>query len=689
MGMKASEILSETGPIAEALPGFLPRIQQQEMADAIAETIANDGTLISEAGTGTGKTFAYLVPALESGKKVIVSTGTKHLQDQLFHRDLPVVRDALKKPVKIALLKGRANYVCLYRLEQAGTEGVYLTVDQHKEIKAIREWEARTHSGDIAEVDGVSEESTIWPQVTSTVDNCLGQECPAYEDCYVYRARKMANESDVLVVNHHLFMADLSLREGGFGEVLPGAEVVIFDEAHQLHDIASQFFGTTLSSRQCIDLARDVIAAFHKEASDMSELEKHAEAFEKATRDFRLALGEAGQKAPWHEIADSPKVSDALVDLQQSIIDVHDTLKEAAKRGKALENCLSRLSGLLEDLDPFLKPSNNLLNQKDKNDQSDTQSVSEAVDKTDQSKVKTENVAQEGVIKWFETYQRSFALHMTPLDIARAFSGHRARFQCSWVFTSATLAVGSKFQHFAARLGLGLEAPGSNTKAHQWDSPFDYRRQAFLYVPELDVQPNQPTYTEQVIQSALPVLEASEGRAFFLFTSHRALQEAAERLKELGDFTLLVQGKATKSELIQQFLSAKRAVLLGTSSFWEGVDVRGDALSCVIIDKLPFASMGEPVMQARLDALREQGRNPFMEYQVPEAVIALKQGAGRLIRDVTDRGVLMICDPRLIEKPYGRLFLNSLPNMLKTRKSEKVAAFFDYIANNPIVKKST
>ncbi len=667
-----SEILSEKGALAEAISGFNPRVQQQEMADAISLTIENNATLICEAGTGTGKTFAYLVPALLSDKKVIISTGTKHLQDQLFHRDLPIIRDVLKKPVKIALLKGRANYLCLYRLEQAGQEGTFLAIEQHKELNTIKDWAARTHSGDIADVDSVPEDSSLWPVVTSTIDNCLGQECPAYADCYVYKARKEANEADVLVVNHHLFMADLSLREGGFGEVLPGAEVVIFDEAHQIHDIASQFFGSSVTSRQCVELSRDLIATYLKDAPDMSDLEKVADKFEKAARDFRLTLGKAGQKAPWHEVANKQEVKEGVLDLQAALIAMHTALKPASERSRGLENCQKRTEVLLENLDVFIKTKDNSLNLKELDSDK----------KTDKSLEEGQPAEQESVIKWYETFQRTFALHITPLDIARTFSGHRARFQCSWVFTSATLAVGEKFSYFAARLGLGLDNEQAKTNAQQWDSPFDYQQQAFLYVPEMEYQPNQSEYTAEVVTASIPVLRASQGRAFMLFTSHRALQEAAEQLKQKTDFNLFVQGTATKAELLKQFLETDNAVLLGTSSFWEGVDVRGDALCCVIIDKLPFASMGEPVMQARLDAIREQGRNPFMEYQVPEAVIALKQGAGRLIRDVQDTGVLMICDPRLISKPYGKMFLKSLPNMRRTRKLETVERFFKHVLNN-------
>lgn len=633
-------MLSENGPVAKLIKGFSPRIQQQEMADLIARTLAENGSLICEAGTGTGKTFAYLVPALLSGKKVIISTGTKHLQDQLYHRDLPVIRNALKRPVSIALLKGRANYLCLHRLEQAGGEGSFLTSKLHTQLSSIREWSGKTVSGDIAEIYNVPEDSTLWPLVTSNTDNCLGQECPLYADCYVYKARKAANEADVLVVNHHLFMADLSLREGGFGEVLPGAEAVIFDEAHQLHDIASQFFGSSVTSRQCLDLARDLVVAYLRDASDMPDLQPAADRLEKSTRDFRLALGPAGQKVSWRRVMSTSPVKTALEGLLGALIILQMALKPAAERSRSLENCLKRVESLVARLKVFSEQ-----------------------DKTDESQ-------DTAMIQWVETYQRAFALNVTPLEIADGFRANRERYQCSWIFTSATLAVGNDFSYFSRRLGL------DNAATHCWDSPFDYPHQALLYLPGLSEEPNHKQYTEAVVNAALPVLKASRGRAFMLFTSHRALQEAAVLLAKHSGFTLLVQGEAPKPELLERFTLSPSVVLLGTSSFWEGVDVRGEALSCVIIDKLPFASMGEPVMQARLEALRKQGRNPFMEYQLPEAVIALKQGAGRLIRDVHDQGVLMICDPRLTSKHYGRIFLSSLPPMSRTCDLNKVENFF-------------
>ncbi len=632
--LSASEFLGLGGPFAQHVSGFAPRPQQQEMAEAVATALANHDTLIAEAGTGTGKTFAYLVPALLSGKKVIVSTGTKALQDQLFHRDLPVVREALGVPVTVALLKGRANYLCLHRLALAESEGRFRSRIQAGEVVRIRAWVGRTRSGDIAELADIPEDSAVWPLVTSTTDNCLGQECPSYNDCHVLKARRSALEADIVVINHHLFFADLALREEGFGELLPAAQAVILDEAHQLPETATHFFGVTLSSRQLLELARDAVAEQIKEAGDMPELAGASEHLEKAVRDLRLALGIEEQRGAWQEIKAQARVTQTLDTLREHLQMLSQLLEAAAPRGKGLENCWRRAVQLLEHFDQATESH------------------------TDQH------------VHWFETFPRSFAIHSTPLDSAEIFRTHLIKQKCAWIFTSATLTVGNRFEHFAQRMGL------EDATMERWDSPFDFAQQALLYLPTAMPNPADHRYTEAVIEAALPVLKASGGRAFLLFTSHRALQEAEQLLTNRLPFPLLVQGSAPRAELLIRFRALSNAVLLGTSSFWEGVDVRGEALSCVIIDKLPFASPGDPVLQARLEAIREQGGNPFLDYQLPQAVLTLKQGAGRLIRDSSDRGLLMLCDPRLLEKSYGKMFFDSLPPMPRTRNLEDVQRFF-------------
>jgi ATP-dependent DNA helicase DinG len=632
--LSAHDILATDGPLARLLPGYAARPQQQEMAEAVAEALANNSSLVAEAGTGTGKTFAYLVPALMSGQKVIISTGTKNLQDQLFHKDLPLVRKALSLPVDVALLKGRANYLCLHRMELALSEGRFLSRSHVADLQSVREWASRTRSGDIAELSELPEESPVWPQVTSTADNCLGAECDHIESCYLSIARRRAQEADVLVVNHHLLFADMALKDEGFGELLPGANAFILDEAHQLPDTASNFFGTTVSANQLLELSRDTIAEDIREAGENRQLQILAEKLEKAVRDMRLVFGQEQRRGPWREQSGGADMQAAITEVGEGLDHLLETLKPLAVRGKGLEGCLERAELLAERFALLTGPT------------------------------------PAGFIHWYETHTRSFSLNLTPMDVAKLFQAQVKARPCGWVFTSATLAVGDSFEHFTSQLGI------QEALTRRWDSPFDYPHQAVLYVPEGMPDPNSPGYTAAVVEQALPVLEASGGRAFMLFTSHRALKQAAELISARIPYPLLVQGDAPRTRLLEQFRELGNAVLLGTGSFWEGVDVRGEALSCVIIDKLPFASPGDPVLQARIDAMREAGGNPFMDYQLPQAVITLKQGVGRLIRDVNDRGVLVLCDPRLGSKPYGRIFIDSLPPMSKTRKLEVVQRFF-------------
>lgn len=604
------------------------------MAEIVAGALDDNQTLIVEAGTGTGKTFAYLLPALLSGKKVIISTGTRNLQDQLFHKDLPVVRKALGVAAEMALLKGRANYLCLHRLELAEGGG-RLGRGQSVEVSRIRAWAGRTGSGDIAEVTDIPEASGIWPLVTSTADNCLGSECPRFLDCHVMKARRKAQEADVLVINHHLFFADLAIREEGFAELLPGADAFILDEAHQLPEVAGRFFGLSLSSRQLLELARDTLAEQLRDAPDFAILTERAQSLERSVMALRLALGEEPRRAPWHRVAELPAVVCAFSDLSETLTGLSAALKEAAVRGKGLENCLRRSEELERRLCSFTQAE------------------------------------KEDSVYWFETHARSFTLSLTPLEVATVFQEHVRKYHSAWIFTSATLAVGEEFDHFKSRLGL------QDARTLRLDSPFDFARNALLYHPSGLPDPSSPGYTRSLIEIVLPVLAASRGRAFLLFTSYRALREAATGLDGRLNYPLLVQGSLPKAELLNRFRELGNAVLLGTASFWEGVDVRGEALSCVIIDKLPFASPSDPVVQARIEARRRRGGNPFTEYQIPHAVITLKQGVGRLIRDHHDRGVLMLCDPRLLCRPYGRLFLDSLPPMARTRSLARVQRFFE------------
>ncbi|OOZ41624.1 helicase [Solemya pervernicosa gill symbiont] len=632
----ARSALADDGPLANAIEGFAPRPQQQQMAEAVEQALENSAQLIAEAGTGTGKTFAYLIPALLSGKRVIISTGTRTLQDQLYHRDLPTVREALGVPIETALLKGRSNYLCYHRLETAESEG-RINHSLLSDLAKVRRWAAGTRKGDIAEVSGVAENSYIWPLVTSTVDNCLGQECPTYKDCCVLKARRDAQEAELVVVNHHLLFADMALKEEGFGELLPGADAFILDEAHQLPEIATIFFGQSLSSRQLGDIARDAIGEYLREGGVQGEMPSAIDSIQKHARDLRLALGMESRRAPWATVATAPKVEELLALIEGDLGQLEAWLEEVAPRGKGLENCWRRVA----DVRVRLK----LLTESD----------------------------DEGQIKWFETRPRSFTLHMTPLDVAPLFTERRQRYPSAWIYTSATLAVGEGFDHYISRLGL------DEAETLRLDSPFDYANNTQLYIPKDMPEPSSRDYTHAVVEAALPVLQASGGRAFLLFTSHRALKQAAELLHNRVDFPLLVQGDAPRAELLDRFRQLGNALLLGTGSFWEGVDVRGEALSLVIIDKLPFAAPDDPVLSARIDSIRRNKGNPFMEYQVPTAVITLKQGVGRLIRDVSDSGVLMLCDPRLYSKAYGRVFLKSLPPMPPTRELEQVQRFLKEI----------
>ncbi len=635
------EIFEPTGWLARHIDGYSHRSQQQEMAEAVERILDQGGVMICEAGTGTGKTFAYLVPALMSGLKVIISTGTKNLQDQLYHRDLPMVRRSLSSPVSVALLKGRANYLCIHRLDSTLVEGVRLTKEQSQQLQRIRSWSTETRSGDIAEMSEIAEDADIWPVVTSSTDNCLGPECASYSKCHLVEARRRAQEADLVVVNHHLLCADMALKEEGFGELLPSADCFILDEAHQLPEVASNFFGMTISGRQLFDLIRDTLNEYHREAGDQPKLPEQLDLLKQAVRELRLAFGLEMRRGAWSEVASNPAVESHLSRVRQELSQLQAMLKALEGRGKGLDSCRDRCVDLSSRLDALCVP------QDDEN------------------------------IRWFETLRQSFRLNSTPLEISNIFSSRMAEHHASWIFTSATLAVGGSFEHFANQLGL------EQAETHCWDSPFDYPRQAVWYVPKDLPEPNSPQFNRRVSELSIPILEASEGRAFLLFTSHRALQEAAEYLQDRIDYPMLVQGTAPRTELVERFRQLGNAVLLGTSSFWEGVDVRGEALSCVIIDKLPFASPGDPVLQARIDALRRQGGNPFMTFQLPQAAIALKQGAGRLIRDEKDRGLLVICDPRLLNKPYGKVFIRSLPAMTKTQDLDVVRKFFSLMKAPP------
>ncbi len=641
--MSASEYLSGDGALSESLAGFAPREAQQQMADRIARTIIDEGAvLVTEAGTGVGKTFAYLVPAMLSGKRTIIATGTRNLQDQLFHQDLPVIRHALNVPVTVALLKGRANYLCTHRLNVNRSAGDTRSRRHQHEFQLINDWAGRTLTGDIAEVDDVEEGSFIWPLVTSTTENCVGSECEDYAKCHVLKARREALAADLVVINHHLFCADMALKEQGFGDILAGADIFIIDEAHQLPEVATRFFGLSLTSRQLHNLCADTRSEHIKESGSQSELPDTLDTLEKSIADLRISMGQDGQRLSWNDLQGRQGFTRLLDVAKESLTAVSNWLSDESERSKGLGSCYQRSLNLLERIS-HIDPR--------------TEADEDAGDENE-------------MVRWADTSRRGFGLHSTPLNIAEIFQGYMAEMNASWIFTSATLAVGDSFEHFNDR--LGLDEPDTQILG----SPFDYENNSLNYLPMGLPAPSDSSYTREVCIQSLPIIEAAGGRTFMLFTSHRALKIAAQQIADHVDYPILVQGEAPRQRLLKDFKTYGNAILLGTASFWEGVDVRGEALSCVIIDKLPFASPGDPVMQARLDAMQRRGQNPFFEYQIPAAVVMLKQGVGRLIRDITDTGVLMLCDPRCRSRGYGKIFLDSLPPMPMTTNIEDVKKFF-------------
>lgn len=629
-----ANVFAENGVLNDAIDGFRYRPAQQTMAVAVEESINDRSILICEAGTGTGKTFAYVIPALLSQKKIIISTGTKNLQDQLFHRDIPVIRSTLAIPAKIVLLKGRSNYICHYRLKQNSLDGRFHDPETVEEFQDVVEWATYTKSGDIGELSDIPERSAVWPLVTSTADNCLGSDCPDYQECFLVKARQQAKEADIVVINHHLFFADLSLKDDGFGELLPGADAIILDEAHQLPEVANHFFGSKLSSRQILELCRDSQAEILLSAKDDVQTLQLLQRVETNVKQMRLALGRENQRGVWQDIKYKGQLRSVIETMQLDLQTLTEALAILAVRSKGLTACWERS---LQIALQFKQLTGDTPNSQ---------------------------------IHWYETFRLAFTIYFTPMLLADEFKQHIQSKRSAWVFTSATLTVAGQFEHFTKQLGVTAK------QNLVLDSPFDFQQQTLMYLPQGLPQPNDPSYTYELMQAAIPVINASRGRTFLLFTSHRAVQQAATLLTKSISYPVLVQGSMPKTKLIDRFRRLGNAVLIGTSSFWEGVDVRGEALSCVIIDKLPFASPNDPILKARIKAMQQRGEEPFMDYQLPKAVLAFKQGIGRLIRDSNDRGVLMLADPRLQSKNYGKIFLDSIPTMPVTHDVADVRDFF-------------
>ncbi|BEI22623.1 ATP-dependent DNA helicase [Vibrio fluvialis] len=639
-----AKTFSQQGALGKAIPGFQARQAQIDMAEAVANAIKHSSQLVVEAGTGTGKTFAYLVPALLSGKKVIISTGSKNLQEQLFHRDLPLMVGALGFHGNVALLKGRANYLCLDRLSRQMVESHTNEADPTllTQLVKVRSWASETKTGDLGECDDLPEDSLVIPMITSTNDNCLGKECPSYQDCFVSKARRKAMDADVVVVNHHLFLADLAIKETGFGELIPEADVFIFDEAHQLPDIASQYFGQSVSSRQIQELAKDIEIGYRTEAKDMRQLQKVGDKLVQSAMDLRIVLGEPGYRGNWREAMQSPSISREIERVLDSLNFAIDVLKLALGRSQLLDTAFERANLIKGRIERVC------------------------------------DVSITGYSYWYDTTPRHFSLHITPLTVADKFHEQMEMKQGAWIFTSATLAVNDDFGHFTHRLGL------TPTAQFSLPSPFDYEQQAKLCVPRYLPEPNSPGLADKLVRMLAPVIEQNQGRCFFLCTSHSMMRELGERFREQLTLPVLMQGETSKQKTLAEFMELGNALLVATGAFWEGIDVRGDTLSCVIIDKLPFTAPDDPLLKARIEDCKLRGGDPFAQVQLPEAVITLKQGVGRLIRDQKDKGALIICDNRLVTRDYGGIFLASLPPIPRTRDLDVVKDFLQHSSETAI-----
>lgn len=626
------QAFAATGPLARADARYLPRQVQLEMAGAVAWAIESREVLVAEAGTGVGKTFAYLVPTLLSGARALISTATKSLQDQLFLRDLPRLRDALQLPVSVALLKGRGSYLCLHRMQQARQLPSLPDRWAARTLAKVEQWAQRTTSGDLAELVGLDERSSVIPLVTSSRENCLGAECPSFRQCHVLKARREAMAADLVVVNHHLFFADMALRDTGMAELLPSVEVAVFDEAHQLAEAGVQFLGTTLGSSQVIDLARDMLAIGLQQARGLCPWQDLAAACDRAAREMRLAcVGAIGEvrgsfKLRWEERADARDFQSALHGLADQLIAAIEALHLAAEIGPDFVKLSERATTLAKLARRF-----------------------------------GETVAA-GLVRWIDLSPHQARLVESPLDIREALRQQMQASPKAWIFTSATLGDDDRLSWFTESAGL------DEARCLRVGSPFDYPAHARLYIPRGFPKPNDPLHGASVAQLAARCAVALGGRSFVLTTTLRALRQIGEALRgefeSLGeDIQVLIQGQVPKRQLLEQFLAEPRSVLVGSQSFWEGIDVPGEALQCVLIDKLPFPPPNDPLVEARVRRLEAEGRNAFADYFVAEAAVSLKQGAGRLIRSETDQGLLVVCDPRMAGMNYGRRLREALPPM--------------------------
>jgi len=631
-----------SGPLSKIVSGFHEREDQVEMAKIVNEAIEEKNSLIVEAGTGVGKTFSYLVPALINGGKVVISTATKNLQDQLFFKDIPTVRDALKIPIDINILKGRSNYICQLRMENTLIEGKFLNKEDAKYIHEIKRISDHSVTGEISEFNNIPETSSIWPFVTSTKENCLGQDCEFYKSCFLIKARKKAITSEVVIVNHHLFFADLVLKDAELSEILPKATTVIFDEAHQIPEIASIFFGQNISTNQIIYLIQDV------------------------------------QQILSHHVNDKEK----FLELSKSIIDTTHILNsffEVRNQRIGIEK-IEKLDSFKEEIIVLLVHLDKLCKFFHVYSDQDVE-FKKLLERTEEivSKLKNWNKqTEQNYVYWVEIFLKSIQFNITPISIADNFRKFQEASETAWIFTSATLAVNSSFDHFQSLMGL------ENAETKLLKSPFNYSENAYLYVPKDMPESSNRLFNNHLVSHIYPLIIASKGRAFILSTSIKSMNEITSLLKDEFErnnisYPILTQGTGSKTKLLEQFKSHGNAILIGSLSFWEGVDVRGSNLSLVIIDKLPFQSPGDPIFESKINMLSDKGINAFMTFQLPKAIIALKQGAGRLIRDEMDKGVLMICDQRIVSKPYGKRFWRSLPDFKRTREQDDVIEFLKHL----------
>ncbi|KPH62434.1 ATP-dependent helicase [Pseudoalteromonas porphyrae] len=631
------ELFSATGPLALSLDGYTPRQPQIDMAVAVSDALKNRSQLVVEAGTGTGKTYAYLAPALKSKGKTIISTGTKALQEQLYHRDLPQLVKALSASKKTALLKGRSNYLCTYRLNQHVAHVPTDDSDVMHQLAMVAKFASETRTGDLADCIGIEEDAKVLPYVSSTADNCLGKECPDFQDCYIRKARLTAMDADIVVVNHHLFFADMAVKDTGFAELIPTADAYIFDEAHQLSEIASDYFGESISTKKLVDLINDLRAIYRSDIPDMLQLGKTLNKLETSVADLRLQFGLDGSRGDWRQMLANKDICAALHRVISDLDFLYQVLKHCLDRSDKIEHPFERTLAFKGQLERVF------------------------------------DISQTGNSYWYETTRRYLTVHITPLNVSVKFAKMMADTGAGFVFTSATLSVDNELTHFNASLGL------KPAQSMMVDSPFDYYKQALLCLPRYLPETHAVNMPHAIVKLTLDLIKAAKGRCFVLFTSYRMMHLVAEGLSTQIDYPIYMQGQMSKRIILEKFTRHGNAVLLGTASFWEGVDVRGSTLSCVIIDKLPFAAPDDPLLQAKMQDAQLQGHDPFAYIQLPQAVIALKQGVGRLIRDNKDKGVLVICDNRLVTRQYGQVFLKSLPPMRRTRSLEAASEFLEQI----------